>query len=272
VTRELDIAAIAAEIKAAQDGARPIELVTSRCEEFDLESAYAVAGRIHEARLREGADSVGRKIGFTNPAMWAALGVGEPIWGHVYDTTVVRVAGGRHTCRIGRFAEPRIEPEIVLHFRATPPEGGGLPAILGCVDWVAHGLEIVQSHFPGWKFRAADAIADSALHGTLLVGEPRPVESLGSDPIAALEFFTIDLSRNGEIRATGKGSDVLGNPLAAIAHLVAVLVEQAAPPLRAGEIVTTGTVTVAQPIVPGETWRTALHGIVLPGLAVSFVA
>ena len=24
-------------------------------------------------------------------------------------------------------------------------------AILACIDWIAHGVEIVQSHFPGWK-------------------------------------------------------------------------------------------------------------------------
>ena len=28
--------------------------------------------------------------------------------------------------------------------------------ILGCIDWMAHGFEIVVSVFPGWKFTAAD--------------------------------------------------------------------------------------------------------------------
>jgi 2-oxo-3-hexenedioate decarboxylase len=42
-------------------------------------------------------------------------------------------------------------------------------------------------------------------------------------------------------------------------------------PLQAGEIVTTGTITTAHSVNPGETWRTAVHGIALPGLAVTFV-
>jgi hypothetical protein len=30
---------------------------------------------------------------------------------------------------------------------------------------VAHGYEIVHTHFPGWKFSAAQAVADGGLHG-----------------------------------------------------------------------------------------------------------
>jgi hypothetical protein len=51
----------------------------------------SVAHLIHEARINEGAVPVGRKIGFTNPAMWSLYGVREPIWAYVYDTTVVRI-------------------------------------------------------------------------------------------------------------------------------------------------------------------------------------
>jgi 2-oxo-3-hexenedioate decarboxylase len=42
------------------------------------------------------------------------------------------------------------------------------------------------------------------------------------------------------------------------------------PPLAAGEIVTTGTLTRAFDIKPGESWRTTLHGIDLDGIAVRF--
>ena len=144
--------------------------------------------------------------------------------------------------------------------------------VLACVDWVAHAFEIVQSHFPEWTFQAADTVADSGLHGTLLIGEPRSVARLGDDLVASLERFTIALSCDGTLRAQGKGSNVLGNPLAAIVHLIAVLATQTQyAPLHAGEIVTTGTITAAQPIRAGETWRTELQGIALPGLNVRIV-
>lgn len=42
-------------------------------------------------------------------------------------------------------------------------------------------------------------------------------------------------------------------------------------PLQANEMVTTGTVTAAQAVHSGETWRTEIEGIALPGLSVTFV-
>jgi 2-oxo-3-hexenedioate decarboxylase len=64
---------------------------------------------------------------------------------------------------------------------------------------------------------------------------------------------------------------VLGGPLSALRHLVELLAQDAAqPPLAAGEIVTTGTLTRALPIARGQRWQTALEGVGLPGLDVSF--
>ena len=42
--------------------------------------------------------------------------------------------------------------------------------------------------------------------------------------------------------------------------------------IEAGEIVTTGTITTAQSVQAGETWRSEVRGIGLPGLTVDFSA
>ena len=268
-----NLRAIAQEMKTAQDEVRQIAPLTAQLSGFDEAVAYDVADVIHQARLNEGAIPVGRKIGFTNPDMWSLYGVSEPIWAHVYDTTVVYLDAAHATCHIGRFAEPKIEPEIVVHFRSAPPVADDFAELLACVDWIAHGIEIVQSHFPGWRFQAADTIADCALHGTLLVGEPRDVRRLGADVTTALEHCAVALSCDGQVREVGRGANVLGSPLAAIAHLLAVMAKQRQTmPLQANELVTTGTLTPALPIHAGETWSTALHGIALPGISVRFVA
>ncbi|MFO1204424.1 MAG: fumarylacetoacetate hydrolase family protein [Burkholderiales bacterium] len=266
-----DLDALAREMKVAQDAARHVELFTERLPDFDLETAYDVANRIHRARVAEGARPVGRKIGFTNSTMWARYGVRAPIWAHVYDTTVVQLRDTRTSCGLARFVEPKIEPEIVLHFCRTPALDASPETLLGCIDWVAHGFEIVQSHFRGWKFQAPDTVADWALHGALLVGPAQPVATLGKDLAAALEDFTVVLSRNGQEQEVGKGANALGSPLAAVAHLISVLATQPhAAPLRADELVTTGTLTAARTVRAGETWQSALRGIGLPGLAVTF--
>lgn len=272
ITRTLSVHAIAREMKNAQDEIRQIEPFTSRWSDFDVPAAYEVTHLIHRARLEAGAVPLGRKIGFTNPEMLALYGVSEPIWAYIYDTTVVRLSANAGVCSIGRFAEPKIEPEIVVHFRSAPSVGAGPSAIIECIDWIAHAFEIVQSHFPGWKFQAPDTVADCGLHGALLVGEPQPVDQLDTDLITALERFSIALSCDGKLREVGRGSNVLGSPLAAVAHLIAVLAKQPQyVPLQAGEIVTTGTLTAAPSVHAGETWRTELTGIALPGLSVKLV-
>jgi 2-oxo-3-hexenedioate decarboxylase len=273
MTRTSELEGVAHEMKVAQDTGKQIELLSARVRGFDNAAAYEVARVIHQARMREGASPVGRKIGFTNRDMWRTYGVCEPIWAFVYDMTVVQLAGSRGACRLGRFTEPRIEPEIVLHFRSAPPVSDEPGDILACIDWIAHGIEMVQSHFRDWKFQAADTIADCALHGALLVGEPQSVDRMGPDLASQLERFTISLSCDGDVRDTGRGSNVLGSPLAAAAHLIAVLAGQPqAKALQAGELVTTGTLTGALPVRAGETWSTVLDGIALPGISIAFEA
>lgn len=269
----LDLRAIALEMKAAQDSVRQVVPVTTRLPDFDLSAAYQVATLIHHSRLTEGATPVGRKIGFTNPDMWARFGVGEPIWAYLYDTTVVRLSGTRTTCRLGRFSEPKIEPEIIFGFRTSPREGAGCLEVLNAIDWVALGFEIVQSHFPGWRFQAPDTVVDGALHGTLLVGPPQPLARLGTDIMTALESFTLTLSCGDHQVETAKGANVLGSPLLAVLHLLSVLAKQPdCEPLQAGEIVTTGTITTARSVRAGEKWQSAVEGIALPGLTVEFTA
>ena len=62
----------------------------------------------------------------------------------------------------------------------------------------------------------------------------------------------------------GVGANVLGSPMLALAFLVRLLGSQ----LAAGEIITTGVLTDAHPVSPGETWRTEVTGF--PGLTLTF--
>ncbi|MEE4314140.1 MAG: hypothetical protein V2J11_06560 [Desulfofustis sp.] len=268
----LNLQSIADEIKLAQDECKQLSLITERYKSFDNADAYAVAEMVHQMRLKEGMVPIGRKIGFTNPKMWSIYGVCEPIWGYIYDTTVIKLTEPSAVrCRIGHFAEPKIEPEVVVHFGSAPSVDANTVEVLASIDWVAHGIEIVQSHFPGWKFKAADTIADWGLHATLIVGKPMYVEQLGKNVLNDLENFTVMLSCDGTMLEQGKGANALGSPIKAVGHLITVLAHQPdATPLQPGELVTTGTLTVALPIHPGQTWRTSLNGIELSDISISF--
>ena len=267
----VDVEALARRLKGAQDERRQVAPFTSRIAGFDNDAAYAVARRIHHLRLADGDTPIGRKIGFTNRGIWDEYNVHEPIWGYVYERTIVWATAQRVRAAVHDFCEPRLEPEIVLRMRTVPSAGATPEEILGCVEWIAHGFEIVQTHFPGWVFRAPDTMADNGLHGRLFVGEPREPAKLGGNLLRTLDTFTIKLSCDGGVSAEGRGSNVLDGPILALKFLLEVLAKSpSTQALRPGEIVTTGTLTAACAVKPGERWTTALEGIDLPGLTIEF--
>ena len=266
-----DIATIARDALSALDTGRSIEPFTARFPDLDSEQAYAVVAAIRSLRVARGEEPVGRKIGFTNRDLWTQYGIDRPVWGDMYTHTV-QPLNSSEPFLLAPFCEPQIEPEIVLRLSRTPQPDMDDFAILDCVEWIAHGFEIVQSIFPGWRFRVADTIAGFGMHGALRIGAPLAITPQNRDAMCAqLRTFTVTLTRGHDVIETGRGTNVLDGPLSALRHLVAVLASDSNnPPLAAGEIVTTGTLTRAYPIRPGETWSTSLSGIPLPGLSIRF--
>jgi 2-oxo-3-hexenedioate decarboxylase len=268
----VDVEPIASEVLAAMTEARPIPPLSSNHPGFDLDAAYRVAAAVRQRRISRGESPVGRKIGFTNRTIWAEYNVHAPIWGYMYDTTVHDIAPG-DSFSLDGLLEPRIEPEIAFGLGRAPEPGMDEAQLLSCIDWVAHGFEVVQSIFPDWRFAAADTVAAFGLHGAFLCGKRRTIRpEEASRWLADLAAFSATLQCDSEPAIGGKASDVLGGPVTALGHLVDLLARDPAnPPLGAGEIITTGTLTRAMPIAPGEVWRTTLEGVLLDGLAVRFV-
>lgn len=255
-------AEIAEALLAALDSGTPAE----RIPDLEMGTAYRIAERVRALREARGERVIGRKIGFTNTTIWPLYGVSGPMWNYMWEGTVADLAD-EPAIAVGRFAEPRIEPEIVLHLAAVPRPGMSPRELVACVDWVAHGFEVVQSVFPGWRFTGAESAAAFGLHGALRIG---PRHSVTGDHDAwahALQEFALTLSKNGVPVAEGQARDVLGGPLSALGFLVDELARYpGSPRLEAGETVTTGTLTDAQPISAGEVWETELERVPIAGI------
>ena len=262
---------LAREVLAALATGQQLAPFSARDPSFDLAEAYKVTARVRDLRKARGEMPIGRKIGFTNKAVWGGLNISGPIWNYLYDSTVHDLGAGDPTFVLGNLQEPRIEPEIVLHLCSAPDPGMDDPELLACLDWVAHGFEIVHSIFPGWSFAAADAAAAFGLHGALLLGARYPVSPDPACWDVALASFTIDLLGSKGMRRQGHGANVLGGPIKALRFLVKELGRYpACEPLAPGELITTGTLTEAMPVRAGQTWSTVLDGIGLPGISVRF--
>ena len=266
----MDATKLATELIDLHEQPRLVSQFSARYPGLTAEAGYAAARKLHEHRLAQGWKPVGRKIGFTNRTIWPRYGVYEPIWGFVYDRTLQWAANGVATVSLAGLVQPRIEPEICFKLHTPPPATNDPQALLGCIEWIAHSIEIVQCPYPGWKLQLADSTAANGLHGRLVVGTPVPVEKI-SGLAAALPFLKVALFKGAERKDEGIGSNVLGSPLLALAHLVEILSKQPeSPPLAAGEIISTGTLTDAHPVAPGERWRTDLHGFAARNLEIEF--
>lgn len=266
----LEPEATARTLLAALDEGRQIAPLTDADPSFDLAAAARVATEVTRLREARGEHPVGRKLGFTNRTIWDEYGVHAPIWGPVYDSTTAPLGPA---VALARLIEPRIEPEIVLRLGRAPRAGMNPAELMTCVDGVALGFELIQSIYPGWRFRAPDTVAAFALHGALRHG---PFAEVRPDAAPAwagrLAGFDVTLSRNGVVADIGNSANVLGGgPLAALSHLLEVLAaDPGAPPLGAGEIVTTGTLTRALPVAPGERWRAEAEELGLPPAETAF--
>jgi 2-keto-4-pentenoate hydratase len=244
---------------------------------FDLHAADRVAIETERRRRAAGERPLGWKIGFTNRTIWPRYGVHEPIWARVWDTTTMLLDGTEVELSLKGLVQPRIEPEIVFGLAADPCADGVVDdddrVLQHRLAWVAHGVEIVHTHIDGWRFDGpADPAADFGLHGRLVVGPRVPVAgwtSLGPD-LAAL---TMTLEHDGRPVDRGVGTNVLDGPLNALRlWRRALAAHRPDLSLAAGEWVTTGTITDAWPVAPGQQWQTRPGDPRLPGLRLRFVA
>ena len=259
---------IAAEAVDATGGGRQIPPFCVRYPSFTLDDAYRVTALANEIRTAKEQRRLGRKAGFTNRQIWDEYGVRAPNWGYVYDSTLHDLSV---PLPLAPYAEPKIEPEIIFCFAAPPSPGMDDAALLSCIAWVAHGYEIVQSIFPGWKFSAADSVAANAMHGALLIGPRHTIGAHAADWLHTLAGFEVELYRDEQLMERGYGSNVLEGPLSVVHHVADLLARDPDnPPLAAGEIISTGTLTRALPVKAGETWTTKLKGIALEGVRLTF--
>jgi len=266
----MDATKLANELIELHRSPRLVPPFSARYPGLTPDAGYAAARQLHAHRLAQGWKLVGRKNGFTNRGIWARYGVDGPMWGAVYDRTLIFAHDNQATVPLAGLVQPRIEPEICFGLKAPPPRSHDPHAILAAIEWVAHSVEIVQAFHPGWKFSLPDCTAANGLHGRLVLGPKVPVARLKGLE-SRLATVEVALRKGKKTVERGLGANVLDSPLFALAHLVEVLaIQPEFAQLHAGELVSTGTLTDAHPVAPGETWSTAFDGLPLPGLEIRF--
>ncbi len=237
----------------AYDAHRPVEPLTRLFPGFGVPDAYAVQLAQVERWVADGARIKGHKIGLTSAVMQRQFGVNQPDYGHLVDRMFY---AQYEPIPLGKFLQPRVEPEIAFVLR-KPLTGPGVTVAdaIAAVDFVIPALEIIDSRIEDWKITLADSIADNASSGGVVLGD-RPT------PLGAVDLSLVGclLRRDAEIVGTGAGGAVLGSPINALVWVANTLAAEGMA-LEAGQVVISGSITAAVEARAGSVFTATLAGL-----------
>src|SRR5262252_7300188 len=224
---------------------RPTEILPTELHPANLDEAYAIRCAFQEIEERTGRGAVaGYKIGLTTPVMQKLCGITEPCYGAIFAREVhhhrAALSSSAH-CRLG------VETEIALQLGDDLPAAGKPQQVSRAVESCMAAIELIEDlRYDYKRLDAAALVAGNVWNAGVVLGEPvTDWRELNLAEVTAL------LSINGREIGSGRGRDVMDNPLNALAWLADKLAA-AGTPLRRGMIVMTGSMVPIEYPVAGD--------------------
>ncbi len=230
---------VAARRDERQTGALPDALVPDT-----ISAAYSVNEAVAE---RLGWAPLGWKIAGTTASVQAKLKIDHPIYGRTFK---------RFACTSpARFVHSQLlDPLVECEFFVTlakdlPPRDKPwtMAEVVEAIDNVHAGIEVAECRYPIRALPPLSAIlADGSASGRYVFGTPIKAWKSG------LAGMGVTLQVDGVVRGHGRGQDVMGDPLVPLLWLL----EQRrlrSDGLRAGETISTGSMTGMLPVRAGQT-------------------
>jgi 2-keto-4-pentenoate hydratase len=221
-----DPAAVARRLVAAHKGAVPVPHQDAQAP--DAAAAYSV----QDAMLAALGPAGGWKVGAKGPAELPAC---APLPASGLFASGARLLGPPWRMR-------GIEVEVAVRLGADLVPRDGEPTLAqvqAAVEAVLPVIEVVETRLAGWRDSSPlSQLADLQTHGGLVTGEPSPMKPADLDLRTVQAYLAFD----GQPVASTRGA----NPAADIWRLLGWLAwhcAQRGQPLRAGQVVTTGSCT-----------------------------
>lgn len=243
--RDREAAAMIVESRVRRD---LLDELPTRIRPVDIDDAYRVQSLAH--RLLTAADFGeigGWKIGCTTRVMQEFLGVDTPVAGAMF---LGSMGQGHREFLVSSPCVLGVECEIAVRMsrdldRSEQPYD--VHDVAGSIASSMAAIEVVEDRFVDYaSLGLATLAADDFFHFGSVVGE----EHDAINPYE-LKDVTATLSINGEFVESGRGSDILGDPLNALVWLANHLVGRGLA-LRAGDVVSLGSVVKTQWVQPGD--------------------
>jgi 2-keto-4-pentenoate hydratase len=251
------IAHAAALLCAARLERRRFAQLPEACRPDDEASGYAIQDALHARLTAAGWGALaGHKIGCTTPVMQRFLSIPNPCAGGVFAPTVRHERG---KFRHADFLHVGVECEIAVRLaQDLPAERAPYDrrAVAAAVDACMAAIEVVDDRYE--DYRSLDAptlIADDFFNAACVLGAP--VATWRDLDLAGLRGR---MTINGVEVGTGRGRDILGHPLEALAWLANALAARGGQ-LEAGEFVLLGSVVETRWVEAGDRVEIAIEGL-----------
>lgn len=213
----------------------------------DINEAYDMQEAFHELLVPERGAMVGYKIALTTPVMQKMVGFGHPCSGAIFASGVhhspVTVKASDYV-HIGAECEIAVLLSSDLPAESAPYDREGVSRAVGAL---MPAFELVDDRGADYSdLFFLGVAADNAWNAGIVLGE-KVTAWQGIDLVTASGVMTI----NGQPAGEGKGGDVLGHPLDALAWLANTLAERGKS-LKKDMIVMTGSIVSTKFLKQGD--------------------
>ena len=227
---------------------------TERFDDFTIDDAYHVSLRMVERRVQAGERIIGKKIGVTSKAVQNMLNVYQPDFGYLTDS--MAYSEGEEMPISKLLMQPKAEGEIAFILKKDLMGPGVTNAdVLAATDCVIPCFEVVDSRIENWEIKIQDTVADNASCGLFMLGDraisPRKID---------LTTCGMVVEKNGSIISTGAGAAALGSPVNCVTWLANTL-GQFGIPLKAGEVILSGSLVPLEPVKAGDHMSVSIGGM-----------
>jgi 2-keto-4-pentenoate hydratase len=231
----------------------PYTLLPEDLRPTDATEAYAIQDRLAPLLAKRLGKRVGWKIALTTPQMQKLVGVDRPCLGAIYASTLHH---GSVTVKAADYVKLAVECEVAVRLGKAPSAPFTADRLADCVEAAMAGIEIVDDRAIDYtKFEAWHLMAYNAFnHGAVLAAPVKDWRKLDLTQVRGT--IVIDGAEVG----TGKGGDVMGHPLNALA-MAAETLHSRGQGLQAGDVVLTGSVVTTKWPKPGQTATIAVDGL-----------
>ncbi|WP_079507547.1 2-keto-4-pentenoate hydratase [Mesobacillus jeotgali] len=250
----LDYRVLAEYLLKAEKQKQAVSCISDKVEHFNLEMGYRVQQELVKSKVESGNRVTAYKMGLTSQAKMKQMKVDTPIYGYIFDYMDVPDKG---QIRMEDFIHPKVEAELAF-ILGEDIEGTNVTGeqVLERTQWILPALEIIDSRYENFRFKLPDVVADNTSASRVIFGN-----RLFQPQDFAVDSIGVSMSLNGEIRASGVSSAVLGNPANSVALLAKMLYEEKKEKMKKGSVILTGGITEAVLLKKGDHVITEYEGM-----------